>query len=784
MSFGSDSDLPSQPTKPLGVDSKRFSTSEARPAPWWRGRAQFGLTFISGIFDVVKQTVTTKTGKEEVKTGVNYYGSLAALIGIGPLKQTPAIMLNDQVVYGGRENFAGADYKDIVATKGAHNWHARVYAGTETQTPDDYLNSFGLSHPAYRGFAYIVFKRMFFGFNQTDAPNCEVMADCLPPIGWLTSPVSPWPFYTKGENPIAIIADALQHPRASRALPDAKLDVSSLNDAAGQLDVEKHTIFSYVDRQQEVRSAIDAALQACDGFLFVTPGGKLGVKLNRPPIDPEDLPVVDELAFVRKPERDAGDWLTAKSETRLKWLNPGHGDEPPYEQWQIWRDRGLVRITGEPNAQTVERLNINSFSVGKNTLNAYGRRAALPESSGRLVLRKMGTLFDDLLPGALFRLDYPSRGIVGQVCRVQDRTEDSPGKPQFSIAYKVDLSWLNAGDPIVEVAETGEIGEGEDGDPADNTFEAARVIELPLALCPGGQISLCALVRRDSSQQEAYATHLKRDYDFDGAPADSYVLLGAKRNFALHGTIVDACPVGDVVDTVGFRVTLDGFDLELGAGSVFDGVSDELLLFIDGEVMSVYRADLEELNVYRVYCLRGRYGTAVAAHDVAADAFIIERARLEPLSHAQFDVGNTATLKLAGITGGAQKDLSTITPIVSTIEGRIYREPALANLRVNGTAPAHYANGDDVVIEWTITLPEADWIQERRFTRTVVVELLVADVVVSTDETPAGSLRLMNAQLQDRIGGEVSFVARAKLRTAGDFFNVYSEPISVAVTKI
>jgi hypothetical protein len=155
MSFGGNTDHFSTPRhKPLGVDESRLSSAEeGKAVPIFWGRRRIGVTFISDVFDTRKVPVERDSGKQKNKVGTLYYASFAVLPGHGPITRVESLHLNNELAWsiGAAGTFNGADYLDfaIVKPNGRVMGNMRVYAGTETQTPDSYLISkSGVDHPA------------------------------------------------------------------------------------------------------------------------------------------------------------------------------------------------------------------------------------------------------------------------------------------------------------------------------------------------------------------------------------------------------------------------------------------------------------------------------------------------------------------------------------------------------------------------------------------------------------------------------------------------------------
>ena len=70
--------------------------------------------------------------------------------------------------------------------------------------------------------AYLVFERLFFGENRTNAPQIEVVAARWPRPSWLTTDEA----LEDDANPVAVLWDLWTHPRYGLGLPEGRLDVA------------------------------------------------------------------------------------------------------------------------------------------------------------------------------------------------------------------------------------------------------------------------------------------------------------------------------------------------------------------------------------------------------------------------------------------------------------------------------------------------------------------------------------------------------------------------------
>jgi hypothetical protein len=271
---------------------------------------------------------------------------------------------------------------------------------------------------------------------------------------------------------------------------------------------------------------------------------------------------------------------------------------------------------------------------------------------------------------------------------------------------------------------------------------------------------------------------------------ESFDVIESLGRFALHGTLLADYSADTLVidESLGVAVRLDGPDTEIEEQMMFDGLTDQLLVFVNNEVMSVVEAQVIGASQYRLSVVRGRFATPLEAHSLGDDAFIVRRDELEPLQHAHFVPGNTVVVKVQAFTGKSVADLGDAPELSLELAGRIYRQTPPTNLRVNGDGVApSYTSGQGVVIEWTLTDAGALPWRSDLLARSMVVDFYNASgtVLLGTTTTPAGSLSLTNAELQTLLGGaEVSFQLRVRMRTRSDWWELDSATVTLLVTKL
>ena len=310
--------------------------------------------------------------------------------------------------------------------------------GTETQVTPAKVNESGVLHPNQRGIGRIFFDQSFLGFNQKNVQNLEGVLSRFPQQDWLElDPI-------EGDcNPIAFICDVLQNPRQGGRAPTSKIDTVTMLATAAQLAEEGLGFSPLILRQQSAMQILNDALEYIDGYFTINAAGQLGVKLARRPAD--DLPEITDADLTARAEFAPEDWSTVKTGCTVFFTNRDAGFNK--DASRPFKDMAALSARGEPDHLYIEKPWFTRKAVANAYAISMGRMMALPSVTGQLKLRQRGTLFDDLLPGALFRLNISTRTLPYTIFRVTGREWPDPARPEFSISFKVDRSYLHA--PIV-----------------------------------------------------------------------------------------------------------------------------------------------------------------------------------------------------------------------------------------------------------------------------------------------------------------------------------------------
>lgn len=314
-----------------------------------------------------------------------------------------------------------------------------------------------------------------------------------------------------------------------------------------------------------------------------------------------------------------------------------------------------------------------------------------------------------------------------------------------------------------------------------------RIIELPFQFCDGQQLPLAVLIARESKMVTSHDIYLGENYNFSGAvtPA-TYQSLASHNRFAQHGFLVTDYPADTfTIDRdLGLLVTLNGVDTTLDEQSAFNALSDDFMVFVGDEILSVVSVQLVAANTYRLMVIRERMGTPRQAHTAGDEVWLIAQRDLLPLEHRSFNVENEVSLKVVAVTGSVSQDLGEVTAITHTLVGKIFTQTAPQNLRVGGSLRnATYAAATDLKLTWS--LHELRSVVAAQFgvkTRTLVEMIsLVDESVLYSKLTHGETFKILAAKMTAILGAETSFIVRISSHILGSNLQLQSETIQLTV---
>jgi hypothetical protein len=613
----------------------------------------------------------------------------------------------------------------------------RIYWGTETQTADDYVsNTLGMAQPAYLGQCYVVFTQLYFGYNQTNCPNIELVIGRFPKPTWgeQTNNID------DEANPVYVMADLLQNARTGLGASDEQLETTTFETTAALMATESLGVSAVMDRQQDLKSILGTLGETVDvipaidftDWIF----SLLAIRNRGGGTDLTD----DDLTDL--PQFDPSDWSTTNPAT---WVSFQNRDLGYTDDTAIWRDIGALNVLTNPDILQLRRDWVTRADLAQAMANASGQAAAIPLITGRLKLPYDDAVFASFAPGNPFSLDYSARDMSGLNLRVTSRTWPDPEQPEFEIEFQADRTYLYAfltTTPVITPFESLQPPGTPVPDPIVVVIpDRLLLFELPPALCPG-QPAIATAWARDSKSVTSFQVWLNRNKIWSGAAPDSYALMVTATQFALHGTLATNYPKATrVIDLeLGATVQLDGGDTVLDDITAFEALTNTMLIFIDGEILSLAGRTLIAAGVYRLQLIRGRFGTPIQNHAPGVKVMIMSMATLPIITSLAFQPDNIADIKIVP----NNRALTDTDATLLTLCGTAWRVPAPSALQVNGrdasgggaVFPGGAAN---VTVSWQ--LPDAGGILPRfdlatLYTRIKVYKGPTADLTgITADST-------------------------------------------------
>jgi hypothetical protein len=227
-----------------GLDEDAVASSqEAVPVPYLAGEGVCAAKWISPLYNPFAREVRDGNKKSAKAGGTgqyNYYGSIAALVALGPVDALAAVEVNSTINWRGELERTAADNPAVIDVPDLGT--CRFYWGgsaADGQAGTDPLltagaNGLGHAHSAYAGFCYAVFEDALLGKAATSAPNIRFYVRRAPRQSLVTG--APAALVDNQANPVATIADLL-----------SMFDGYLRQNAAGLLELGIHTPIAAID---------------------------------------------------------------------------------------------------------------------------------------------------------------------------------------------------------------------------------------------------------------------------------------------------------------------------------------------------------------------------------------------------------------------------------------------------------------------------------------------------------------------------------------------------------
>lgn len=677
-----------------GADTS--SNQQAVLGTYFAGVAKIALTWISPPYNLTTENVKSSDGGKASSKGggsaptqKNYRCDLAGFACVcpddAPVDATLFVLVNDEIAFTGPlSRAAGTHYASLTLEQ--YCQEARVYWGTKDQPIDSLIltprgplptdpvfsprdkgtwkKSWELEgepgetpgdpdpvsghydfHPAYRNQCYFVFKQFFLGASQ-NMPNVVVI---LARGARKITGGGTWAASEQGVPPISPIYEILTDDMFGAGKSDADLDLTSFTDT--QTANFNNRLAPVIRQGGSFRSFLADYVQYYDGW-FRRSGRKIEAGyFPQGYINPTTLPQIASDDLTEEPKVKPLTDRKTKNDFRIVYTNR--------EAW--YNDDGTLRyinsasITriGRRRKEVVQRGFIIDAALAQQYIVKWGSVMSELGSNGSFPVKRERAKAAGYRQGDLVNLESAADALAFVVrIKQMDRGDDRDG------TLNVTFENHRANWPILYV---------QPPDPKDPDFEvySSEITQVLIKELPAGElkdsraIEVGVLARRPSNAIIGY--HLY--FSIANVTYDRILNVG---HFAVYGKVAVLYPdtTATVDGSVGLQVDLYGTDL----GSIISQTSaqrddNNLLLFSETEIMSVWTKTSLGNGRFRFYLKRALYGTVKSNHEVGMDCWFIYRSQLIPVANKNFVAGATRYFKLQGYTNGPAFPLVDCAPV-------------------------------------------------------------------------------------------------------------------------
>jgi len=667
------------------------SNQQAVPVKYLAGRQYVAGDYISPAYNPKAVPVKQTTGKGQTSTtGYKYFADFALMLCMGgrrPVDAVYAVIVDSDIRWSGNIQRGSAN-KEIIQVTDLGTIH--LYWGTETQpidsvllsprgiatggidpndsttyppatggTGDTVFNNFVAgdvnpysghydNHPAYRGQCYAVFKDWKLGRDRTSVQNIQLELKRGCP--WINNGAIAAD--DLGVNPIAVLYDWLTDTRFGMGLPDAFLNTTTFSSAYNALESLGARISPLITQQEDFRQIIAELLEYYDGW--IRRNGtmiEVGLYSHGAPVSSATLTDDDLLG---EPALSPQGWGPTFNEITVVYKDRQHH----YNDYvQIYRDANNFRITGQPRPETLQRPWLTDANLAKQYAREMGAIMALPFTAGNLTVKREWLTDNGMLPGKLFTYNSGFYNL-SFLLRLQEVEYQADTSAKAVLTVEWDRSkWPSIYHPPGFQGPGGFVL-------GPRAIWQSRIVEVPyLKADQKYDTQLIALAVRGNVEVQSFRTWISFDSGttYQQVPNDE-----SSSSFAYFGRLSHAIGTGET----GFGVYLFGIGHDLIVSQTdAQWADDNLLCFVDAEVMSIGRIVPYGHGLFAMFIKRGRFGTQTQAHVLNANCFFMYRQHLKLLDNSGFVPSTAIMVKLQPFTADLDYDLNVVTPINYTVIG-------------------------------------------------------------------------------------------------------------------
>lgn len=650
----------------------------------------------------------------------DYYGTIAGAVCLGPADEIVAIIVDDKRLWdGGGSGLArGEDPTDTITTD---NGDIQVLWGTTSQTQHALLadtgNDAGEDHPAYKGVVVLILDDFLFGRERNSPPNVEVVVRRKPNQSLIDSSYSTLQSYQA--NLAAVAAEWLTDTNGV-GLAAAQIDDASLEAVAEILDgLDEIAHCSPLLAEQAILAEVwDELALLTDAFLrYNAADDIIEAGLFSHDTEPASYTTLTVDDLMERPKLRAEGFDAVKTGAVVNFSDRDREFKASSERAD---DQRAWVVRGTHDRETYARPFITRRAQARRHAAEVLRTAARPQTSATIVVRRWRGR--TIRPGDYVKMDIdlePGGSTTLQFFRVNRR--------EIPFTGPITLE-LEAEEQFTPIGYAPDDSTPTDTTPSVPPISYHRIIECPAALADDHPSVLALCERPDlitTSFRLWFDTNSGGTFQKIGR-ADGFALRAVLRSALTDSATTVEITVPSQADTtrlteevsallaaddtllaflierasgasawatstaysVGAEVTNDGWQYvcitahtsgastEPGTGADWaekwqagGAVAEDANGYAEAEVASISAISLVSGSNYDLTVIRARKGTTARAFTTAAaELWIIPRAVIEPLTHADLatirvnraagDTPATGYFRLQPLTYGAERELS------------------------------------------------------------------------------------------------------------------------------
>lgn len=611
--------------------------------------------------------------------GYRYALGMHLAICHGPVDAVTEIQVGERQAWSGNLTASGRITVDAPELFGGEKREGGVSGdidaafGEASQAPNDYLVAkLGTPQPAYRGILSLILRQVTIAANNPYIKPWAVRVKrCF----------RDW-YATKAEiggaaNPAHILYDCLTNAAWGMGYPTSSIDDASFRAAADVLASEGFGLNLMWLQQTTIEQFVKDILDHIGGVLTASPAtGRFVLKLVRADYEVTNLPVLNPENVIALESFQRAAWGETTNELVLVYTKPDTFKETSIAV----QDLANIQAQGAVVSQTRRYPGITSDTLAARV--AMRDLAAVSTPLAKVRLKVNRTAWN-LVPGVVFKLEWPALGIEGLVMRIAavdggsltdgaigiDAVEDVFGLPAAVYTAPQPTGWV---DPV----------------PLPSATSPRRLVEAPY----------WDVARAMSASELAYldATDCFLQ-TLGGRPApgalnyDLYSKTSSASTYAVRGqgefcptAVLTSALVPELTSTAIYRTELD---IDLVPTGTYAVIGDEVVQ------ISAINTTTQSLTL-----IRGVLDTVPGPH--AAGSRIWFADTFQGIDPTEYAAGETVNARLLTVTGKGTLALASAPADSLTMNRRQNRPYPPGNVKINNVAYPAAVKGD-LAISWS-----------------------------------------------------------------------------------